>query len=260
MSRLFLIIILLSLCTAALAQNEVADHQRRRPYYGYVIAADSREPIRNTHVISKMAHCGTITNLEGKFVIPAKGIDTLWVSCIGYSRRLIAIDSTMSANYDTLLIALSSDTITLREVTIMPFYDYETFKKMFLAMPSIKAPRDVQLIEEELSDLWLSNTPSGNGTPTITASPIQFLHDKYSQSVKRQAKLLRNRCMYNEVLREQGRTDELLPDSLDYPINYSVYELDEAAETNIKKPLIPLNKYVREGKTTHSYEPSKLAR
>lgn len=260
MSRLFLIIVLLSLCAVALAQNETADRQGRRSYYGYVIAADNRDPIRNTHVISKMAHCGTITNLQGKFVIPAMGVDTLWVSCVGYSRRLIAIDSTMAAGRDTLLVALTSDTITLREVTIMPFYDYETFKKMFLAMPSIKTPRELQLLEEELNDLWLSNAPTGNGNITITGSPIQFLFDKFNKSARRQAKLLQNRRMYNQVLREQGRTDELLPDSLDYPINYSVYELDEAAETGAKKPMVPLNKYVREGKTTHSYEPPTLAR
>ena len=127
MNRLLLILAFLSLCVVAIAQNEVDDHGRR-PYYGFVISAGTREPIRNTHVISKMAHCGTITNMQGKFVIPAKGVDTLWVSCVGYTRRLIAIDSTMAAGRDTLLIALRSDTITLREVTIMPFYDYKTFK------------------------------------------------------------------------------------------------------------------------------------
>ena len=128
MKRLLVILSFL-LCSATLfAQKETVDDHGRRPYYGFIISASTREPIRNTHVISKMAHCGTISNMQGRFVIPAKGVDTLWVSCVGYSRRLIAIDSTMAAGRDTLLIALRSDTITLREVTIMPFYDYETFK------------------------------------------------------------------------------------------------------------------------------------
>ena len=212
-----------------------------------MISAGNREPIRNTHVISKMAHCGTITNMQGRFVIPAKGVDTLWVSCVGYTRRLIAIDSTMAAGRDTLLIALRSDTITLREVTIMPFYDYKTFKEMLITMPSIETPRELQRLEEELDDYWVRHQLiPGNGMVTVTANPIQFLYDKYNKSARTQAKLLRNRRMYNEVLREQGRTDELLPDSLDYPINYSVFQLDEATETG-DKPMVPRKKYIKLG-------------
>ena len=246
MKRLFFIVSLLSLCVAAFAQDEVVDDSGRRLYYGLVISASTREPIRNTHVISKMAHCGTITNMQGRFVIPAKSVDTLWVSCIGYSRRLVAIDSTMSSGRDTLLVALRNDTITLREVVIMPFYDYATFKEMLIAMPTIETPRELQRLDEELNDLWLSRTPAGNGMVTVTANPIQFLYDKYNKSARRQARLLHNRRMYNEVLREQGREEELLPDSLDYPINYSVFQLDEAAETG-KKTMVPRKKYIHLG-------------
>ena len=60
----------------------------------------------------------------------------------------------------------------------------------------------------------------------FTASPIQYLYDKYNASARRQNKLLRNRKMFNEILREQGRTDELLPDSLDYSIEYNFYIYD----------------------------------
>lgn len=246
MNRLLFILVFVSLCIVGFAQNKPDDHGRR-PYYGIVISAANREPIRNTHVISKMAHCGTITNMEGRFVIPAKGIDTLWISCLGYSRRLIAIDSTMAADRDTLLIALRSDTITLREVVIMPFYDYATFKQMLITMPTIETPREIQRLNDELDDYWVRHPYlPGNGMVTVTANPIQFLYDKYNKSARRQAQLLRNRRMYNEVLREQGRTDELLPDSLDYPINYSVFQLDEAAETG-DKPMVPRKKYIRLG-------------
>ena len=216
-------------------------------YFGYVVAGDSLTPIRNTHVISKMAHCGTITNLQGEFVITAKSIDTLWVSCLGYSRQLIPIDSTMAGN-DTLFVQLKNDTITLREVTILPFNDYETFKEMFISMPSIETPRELQLLEEDLDDLWMSRSlGNSNGMVTVTANPIQFLYDKYNKSARRQARLLHNRRMYNQVLREQGLTDELLPDSLDYPIDYRVYQLDDTLETGNPKAMVPRKKYIRLG-------------
>ena len=181
------------------------------------------------------------------------------MSCVGYQRRLVAIDSTLSSA-DTLVIRLRPETITLREVTVLPFTNYETFKEMLITMPSIETPDEIKRLNDDLDDLWLSRAPVGNGMVTVTASPIQYLYDKYNKSARRQATLLRNRRMYNEVLREQGRTDELLPDSLDFAIDYKMYELDEAADARkIKqeldtiskvgkvKPMVPRRKYIRLG-------------
>ena len=233
---MLLILAFLVCCVVAVAQGEGETQHGRMPYYGYVVSADSLRPIRNTHVISKMAHCGTVSNQQGKFVIAAKSVDTLWVSCVGYSRRLIPIDSTLAFGHDTLFIRLRSDTITLREVAVFPFYNYETFKEMLITMPSVETPREIQKTYEDLEDLWLSRQlGSSNGMVTITANPIQYLYDRYNKSARRQAQLLRNRRTYNQVLREQGRLDELLPDSLDYTIDFKVYELDEAAEARKNK-------------------------
>ena len=258
MKRQLLILAILSLYCVTFAQTDEKEH-KRIDFYGYVVTADSLRPIRNTHVISKMAHCGTITNQQGKFHIQARQTDTLWVSCVGYSRRLIAIDSTLTST-DTLVIRLLPEVITLREVTVLPFSNYETFKEILITMPSVKMPGEITRLYEDLDELWLSRTPAGKGMVSVTASPIQYLYDKYNASARRQAKLLSNRRMYNEVLREQGRTDELLPDSLDFAIDYKLYELDEAAETNRNKneldtvnrvgkikPMVPRKKYIRFG-------------
>ena len=123
-----------------MAQGEdVLDFKDKMPILGKIITSDSLLPVRNTHVISKMAHCGTISNRDGVFFIPAKTVDTLWISCIGFGRRLIPVDSL--AARDTMLIVLQRDTITLKEVTVFPFYDYNTFKQMIIYMPSIPTPR-----------------------------------------------------------------------------------------------------------------------
>ena len=226
----------------AVAQNDDVNVPKRVDFYGYVVTVDSLHPIRNTHVISKMAHCGTITNQQGKFHIQARQFDTLWVSCIGYARRLIAIDTSLTSS-DTLVIRLRPETITLREVTVLPFSNYEGFKEMLINMPSIKTPDELTRLDEDLKDLWLSHKPIGNGMPTISGSPIQYLYDKYNKTARFQATLKRNRKMYNEVLREQGRTDELLPDSLDFSVDYS---LDDA-EISKPKAMVPRKKYIKIG-------------
>ena len=245
MKQLLFILALLLCSTVVFAQDHIEDKQKRVDFYGYVVTADSLHPIRNTHVISKLAHCGTITDRQGKFHIQARQIDTLWVSCVGYTRRLVALDTTLTSS-DTLVIRLRPETITLREVTVLPFTNYETFKEMLITMPSIKTPEELQRLDEDLKEIQ-NGVNMGNGMATISASPIQYLYDKYNASARRQATLLRNRRMYNEVLREQGRTDELLPDSLDFAIDYKMYELDEAAETGKPKAMVPRKKYIHFG-------------
>ncbi len=211
-----------------MAQGEdVLNFDDKLPVLGRIMSADSLLPVRNTHVISKMAHCGTISNREGIFFLPAKKVDTLWVSCIGYERKLIPIDS-LIAN-DTLFITLRQDTITLKEVTVMPFYDYKTFKQMIIDMPTQPPPPELQRLNDELAGMKSGRKPNPYldvSSGGIVASPIQYLYDKYNFSTRRQAKLLRNRRMFNDILREQGRTDELLPDSMDYSVDYRVYEYD----------------------------------
>ena len=81
---------------------------------------------------------------------------------MGYSRRLVTIDTTVSTR-DTLVIRLRPETITLREVTVLPFSNYEGFKEYLISMPSIETPDEIKRMYDELDDLWLSRTPSGNG-------------------------------------------------------------------------------------------------
>ena len=201
--------------------------EKRMPILGKIVTSDSLLPISNTHVISKMGHCGTISNRDGVFLIPARMVDTLWVSCLGYARKLIPVDSTLEV--DTMQIVLERDTIVLKEVTVFPFYDYKTFKQMIIDMPSKPVPREIQKLNEELAGMQSGrkrdpyfNFENGG----FTASPIQYMYDHFNPSVRRQNKLLRNRRMFNEILREQGRTDELLPDSMDYSVEYNFYNYD----------------------------------
>ena len=225
--RFLLITVALLMGFRLCAQDDIL-FKDKVPIMGKIITSDSLQPIRNTHVISKMAHCGTISNLEGLFLVPTKSVDTLWVSCIGFTRRLIPVDSTMVG--DTMIIVLWRDTITLKEITVFPFYDYKTFKQMIIDMPSKPMPREIQRLNDELAGMKTGRKrdPYFNfENMGFTASPIQYFYDKFNASARRQNKLLRNRRMFNEILREQGRTDELLPDSMDYSVDYRYYGNDD---------------------------------
>lgn len=224
---LFILAMFFSVLRLFAQGDDVLNVEKRMPILGKIVTSDSLLPISNTHVISKMGHCGTISNRDGVFLIPARMVDTLWVSCLGYARKLIPVDSTLEV--DTMQIVLERDTIVLKEVTVFPFYDYKTFKQMIIDMPSKPVPREIQKLNEELAGMQSGrkrdpyfNFENGG----FTASPIQYMYDHFNPSVRRQNKLLRNRRMFNEILREQGRTDELLPDSMDYSVKYNFYIYD----------------------------------
>lgn len=224
---LFILAMFFSVLRLFAQGDDVLNVEKRMPILGKIVTSDSLLPISNTHVISKMGHCGTISNRDGVFLIPARMVDTLWVSCLGYARKLIPVDSTLEV--DTMQIVLDRDTIMLKEVTVFPFYDYKTFKQMIIDMPSKPVPREIQRLNEELAGMQSGrkrdpyfNFENGG----FTASPIQYMYDHFNPSVRRQNKLLRNRRMFNEILREQGRTDELLPDSMDYSVEYNFYIYD----------------------------------
>ena len=224
---LFILAMFFSVLRLFAQGDDVLNVEKRMPILGMIVTSDSLLPISNTHVISKMGHCGTISNRDGVFLIPARMVDTLWVSCLGYARKLIPVDSTLEV--DTMQIVLERDTIMLKEVTVFPFYDYKTFKQMIIDMPSKPVPREIQKLNEELAGMQSGrkrdpyfNFENGG----FTASPIQYMYDHFNPSVRRQNKLLRNRRMFNEILREQGRTDELLPDSMDYSVEYNFYIYD----------------------------------
>ncbi len=224
---LFILAMFFSVLRLFAQGDDVLNVEKRMPILGKIVTSDSLLPISNTHVISKMGHCGTISNRDGVFLIPARMVDTLWVSCLGYARKLIPVDSTLEV--DTMQIVLERDTIMLKEVTVFPFYDYKTFKQMIIDMPSKPVPREIQRLNEELAGMQSGrkrdpyfNFENGG----FTASPIQYMYDHFNPSVRRQNKLLRNRRMFNEILREQGRTDELLPDSMDYSVEYNFYIYD----------------------------------
>ena len=100
---------------------------------------------------------------------------------------------------------------------------------MIIEMPSKPLPKEIQRLNEELAGLKTGRKrdPYLNlGIGGIMASPFQYMYDKLNASARRQNQLLRNRRMFNDILREQGRLDELLPDSMDYLIDYNFYEHD----------------------------------
>ncbi|MCE1200533.1 MAG: carboxypeptidase-like regulatory domain-containing protein [Bacteroidia bacterium] len=174
---------------------------------GIVLSSDSLLPQKNVHIISRMTRSGTISDEQGRFSLRALPVDTVFLSAIGFRRRIVPFDQSFLRPGETWKVLITKDTVTMDEVVVRSFYDWPTFRHMFVKMPSIK-PINLESINEELKDILLYVQPA----PMTIKGPIQTLYDLFNDMARLQRRLERNRRAYNQQLIREGRFDELIPE------------------------------------------------
>lgn len=175
---------------------------------GQVLSADSLMPVRNVHIISRLTRSGTISDAQGRFVLRAKPVDTLYLSAVGYGRSIRHYRQWDHEVGQPWKVLLRRDTILMPEVVVKSFYDWPTFKHVFVHMTPIK-PVDLSDINNELKDILLYMDPS----PMTIKGPIQALYDLFNDMARLQRRLERNRRAYNEQLIREGKHNQLIPET-----------------------------------------------
>lgn len=158
-----------------------------------------------------MTHSGTISDGEGRFVLRAETIDTVYFSAVGYGytiRHFRQWDHETGSEWKVLL---RKDTVMMQEVVVKSFYDWPTFKHLFVHMTPIK-PVDLTNVDDELKDILLYVRPA----PMTFKGPVQILYDLFNDMARLQRRLERNRREYNEQLIREGRLDEVIPETPDH--------------------------------------------
>lgn len=169
-----------------------------------IVSADSLLPVPNTHVISKFNRVGTITNNDGRFRMYVDPHDSLLITSIGFSPKILYITDSIRSLDSIVRITMDKDTVMINEVIIRAFYDYEVFKQLVIEMKPI-----------DLSQFY----PNWDGTdllyrdikPLTIKGPIQALYDQFNHLARLQRKLVRNREQYNELMRRMGRHSDTIP-------------------------------------------------
>ncbi|MBU1370149.1 MAG: carboxypeptidase-like regulatory domain-containing protein [Bacteroidetes bacterium] len=181
--------------------------QEIRKVHGRILSADSLLPVSNVHIISKFAKRGTISNKQGFFAYRGYDTDTILLSSIGYERKVMGISDTLLDQPGGLYILLEKDTVQMNEVVVRAFYDWPTFKYLFVHMEPVKA------FEIEDFSLELENSLVGvQPAPLTIKGPIQALYDLFNHMARLQRRLERNRKAYNEQLIREGRVQDTIPE------------------------------------------------
>ena len=172
-------------------------------FSGKVMSSDSLIAIPNAHVISKFNHWGTISNDEGEFKMYASKIDSLLITSVGFRPLILRIEDSVVITGDAYGILMERDTISINEVIIRAFWDYQTFKLIISQMEPLDFDYERINFDE---NLMLSLPTTGTGL-----SPIQALYNRFNKNERLKRKLLKIRREYNELMLQMNRPNDTIP-------------------------------------------------
>lgn len=169
-----------------------------------ILSGDSLLPIHNAHIISKFNRWGTISNKEGRFKLYVRNNDSILITSIGFSPRIIQMTPNYFIDDSISVIPLLKDTVSINEVVIRGYWDYPTMKQIVIDMQ----PVDLTQFYPDWAGTELLYR---DARPMSYKGPIQALYDVFNRSARLQRKLVRNRKDYNRVMNQMGRTYDTIP-------------------------------------------------
>ena len=188
MKHLVIIGIIFLSCLSLKAQNKYF------PIKGSIISSDSLSPIPDVHILSELSYYVTTSDINGKFSMLIRDIDSLKISSVGFVTRYINIkhDSIDANNFNILM---QRDTVMLQDVEVFPYLNYQTVKEMFSEMP-IEKPMIIKGINDNIED-FLYQKPKKIPDDKGILSPVQTLYNRFNKKEQLKRKLERNRKKYS---------------------------------------------------------------
>ncbi|HUX55857.1 MAG TPA: carboxypeptidase-like regulatory domain-containing protein [Bacteroidales bacterium] len=125
MSRLFYIAILLTI-PLLLTQSQTSEIKKFVQLSG-IITDDSNMPVQGVTVISKKLRRGTVSERTGIYSITSTPGDTIFFRALGFKRYHTIIPASYEERHCMVDIELETDTIPIKEITILPWKSYNDF-------------------------------------------------------------------------------------------------------------------------------------
>jgi hypothetical protein len=94
-----------------------------------LIVDEAYRPVAGVAVISKKLKRGTVSERSGIYSIPSTPGDTIFFRALGFKRYHTIIPESFQGRQCNVDIILDIDTITIQEVTILPWKTYNDFLK-----------------------------------------------------------------------------------------------------------------------------------
>jgi hypothetical protein len=130
-----------------------------------LIVDESYRPVQGVAVISKKLKRGSISERSGIYSIPSIKGDTIFFRALGFKRYHTIIPENFEGNQTSVDIVLAIDTITIQEITILPWKTYNDFLK------EMTKEKPVDPIIENMNDNLASIYVALSNQIGVTISP-----------------------------------------------------------------------------------------
>ena len=130
-----------------------------------IITDEQEMPLSNVGVISVVLKRGSISEKTGIFSITTTPGDTIIFRALGFKRKLVIMPDKFEGRHFYSDIVLTTDTITIDNVVILPWKSYNEFiKDMTSPIPS---PPEIENMNDNLSSVYaaVANTTGVKITP-----------------------------------------------------------------------------------------------
>ena len=176
-------------CLSAKAQNKYFQ------IHGVILSADSLAPVPDAHILSELSYYGATSDINGKFSMLIRKADSLRISSIGFSTKVICInyDSINVNNYE---IVMYRDTVMLQEIDVFPYLDNHTVEEIISKIPVMK-PMIIKGVNDNIETV-LYKKPKKIQDDKGILSPVQALYNRFNKKERLKRKLERNRKKYLE--------------------------------------------------------------
>ena len=127
MNKVFYTILFLSVSFLTV-HGQTTERQTLVQVSGLIVSEDYK-PVQGVAVISKKLKRGTVSERSGIYSIPSLRGDTIFFRALGYKRYHTIVPYDFEGSECNVDIILEIDTISIKEVTILPWKTYNDFLK-----------------------------------------------------------------------------------------------------------------------------------
>ena len=160
MNRVLYIVILLTLpLFITITSGQVAEKDRLIQVTG-IVSDQEENPVPGVTIISHKLRKGTISEISGIYNLVSVPGDTIWLTALGYKNTMLVLPDIVDTRLITKDITLLNDTIVIKDVIILPWKNYEEFKREVLA--GIKTPPEVINMYDNLAAIQNSIANTSN--------------------------------------------------------------------------------------------------
>lgn len=202
----------------AFSQEEGNDNNKDtdvKKLKGRIINVKDQKPLQSAHIINLNSVVGTITNRNGKFQIPAKANDTIFISYVGYQSIKLRITGDLLKGNE-LEIAIHEKTLNIDEVTVKA---HDLIGVLEIDAKNVPTDKYARIHIDGLPQAYEIGRPTAREYTSLASAvfnPVDFLYNKFGKRPKELKKLrkLKEEDQLRDIMEEKF-SREILMDYMD---------------------------------------------